>query len=177
MDSWGDVAVRGVLLWGGVFAAAFGFIFIHTAVSDLWALATSTDETRLARIREDWRAQRQAAGAIIVALFQFAAWIIGIWIAVLLIGEFITQPIYEKRQAAAAEKRLEIAKVEVAREGFEEGRNSYCTDDCSGHIAGFEWAAARHETSLWACPIERGDSFHEGCLDYVSEVLERARDA
>lgn len=44
-----------------------------------------------------------------------------------------------------------------------------CTDDCSGHDAGWEWAenhGAAHEDD---CPDGNSESFHEGCLAYVQE--------
>jgi hypothetical protein len=43
-----------------------------------------------------------------------------------------------------------------------------CTDDCSGHAAGYRWAETRSITDDAGCPL-RGDatSFYEGCLVYV----------
>jgi hypothetical protein len=45
-----------------------------------------------------------------------------------------------------------------------------CTDDCSGHVAGYRWAEANSITDEAACPLRGGaTSFYEGCLVYVEE--------
>jgi hypothetical protein len=45
-----------------------------------------------------------------------------------------------------------------------------CSDDCSGHAAGFRWAEARNITSDSDCPLRGGAlSFYEGCLVYVED--------
>jgi hypothetical protein len=49
-----------------------------------------------------------------------------------------------------------------------------CTDDCSGHKAGYEWAEARNITNLADCEniLRRWpnrNSFYEGCLAYVED--------
>ncbi|QQN67363.1 hypothetical protein JIR23_21180 [Bradyrhizobium diazoefficiens] len=45
-----------------------------------------------------------------------------------------------------------------------------CSDDCSGHAAGYRWAEANNVTSESGCPL-RGNaiSFYEGCLVYVED--------
>jgi hypothetical protein len=45
-----------------------------------------------------------------------------------------------------------------------------CTDDCSGHAAGYRWAEAHNVSSESDCPL-RGNamSFYEGCLVYVED--------
>jgi len=44
-----------------------------------------------------------------------------------------------------------------------------CTDDCSGHAAGYEWAR-EHEIDRDAnCPEGNSQSFHEGCLAYTQD--------
>lgn len=45
-----------------------------------------------------------------------------------------------------------------------------CSDDCSGHAAGYRWAEAHNVTSVSSCPL-RGNaiSFYEGCLVYVED--------
>jgi hypothetical protein len=49
-----------------------------------------------------------------------------------------------------------------------------CTDDCSGHKAGYEWAEAKGVTDEARCEaiLERSPnriSFYEGCLAYVED--------
>ncbi|MET4601090.1 hypothetical protein ABIB90_000541 [Bradyrhizobium sp. JR4.1] len=45
-----------------------------------------------------------------------------------------------------------------------------CSNDCSGHAAGYRWAEAHNVTSESGCPL-RGNaiSFYEGCLVYVED--------
>lgn len=43
-----------------------------------------------------------------------------------------------------------------------------CTDDCSGHKAGYNWAAKKGLTSEDECG-GRSNSFIEGCRAYVRE--------
>lgn len=54
--------------------------------------------------------------------------------------------------------------------------NDYpCTDDCSGHEAGYDWAYDNHITDPDDCG-GNSDSFIEGCMSYAeeyqSEVME-----
>lgn len=42
-----------------------------------------------------------------------------------------------------------------------------CTIDCSGHKAGYAWAAARNIQSTSECPIGASNSFTEGCYSYA----------
>ena len=49
-----------------------------------------------------------------------------------------------------------------------------CTDDCSGHKAGYEWAEARTVKSKATCEAilyrtPNRNSFYEGCLVYVDD--------
>lgn len=45
-----------------------------------------------------------------------------------------------------------------------------CTDDCSGHAAGYRWAEKHHVTNENACPLNgNATSFYEGCLAYVED--------
>lgn len=43
-----------------------------------------------------------------------------------------------------------------------------CTDDCSGHAAGYLWAERRRITRARDCS-GRSNSFYEGCLAYVED--------
>jgi hypothetical protein len=45
-----------------------------------------------------------------------------------------------------------------------------CSDDCSGHAAGYRWAEAHAIASESGCPLRGGaTSFYEGCLVYVED--------
>jgi hypothetical protein len=50
-----------------------------------------------------------------------------------------------------------------------------CTDDCSGHAAGYRWAEAHNIADASNCPL-RGNatSFYEGCLVYVEDLYRGA---
>lgn len=47
-------------------------------------------------------------------------------------------------------------------------RGYECTDDCSGHEAGYEWAERKGITNIYDC-TGNSDSFIEGCEIYVEE--------
>jgi len=49
-----------------------------------------------------------------------------------------------------------------------------CTDDCSGHEAGFEWAK-ENEITDGDCYTE-SESFNEGCRAYGDSIEERAEE-
>ncbi|MFZ0623243.1 MAG: hypothetical protein WAM76_14735 [Pseudolabrys sp.] len=45
-----------------------------------------------------------------------------------------------------------------------------CTDDCSGHAAGYRWAEAHNITDESNCSLNgNATSFYEGCLVYVDD--------
>jgi len=52
------------------------------------------------------------------------------------------------------------------------GDTSTCTQDCSGHDAGFEWARDRGITDESECG-GNSQSFIEGCEEYARQVQER----
>jgi hypothetical protein len=59
-----------------------------------------------------------------------------------------------------------VASAASAREfgGYE------CSENCSGHAAGYRWAEAHGITSELDCPLRgRAISFYEGCLVYVQD--------
>lgn len=45
-----------------------------------------------------------------------------------------------------------------------------CTDDCSGHVAGFNWAEERGISKEAGCEDGKSISFIEGCEAYVEAV-------
>lgn len=53
--------------------------------------------------------------------------------------------------------------------------NNECTDDCSGHKAGYEWAQARGITDSSTCESilsrsPNSTSFSEGCVTYTEDA-------
>lgn len=45
-----------------------------------------------------------------------------------------------------------------------------CTDDCSGHAAGYRWAEGKSITDESRCPLTGNrQSFYEGCQAYVED--------
>jgi len=50
-----------------------------------------------------------------------------------------------------------------------------CTEDCSGHEAGYEWAEEQGITDPDDCG-GNSDSFIEGCQAYAEEYLEKEYD-
>jgi hypothetical protein len=44
-----------------------------------------------------------------------------------------------------------------------------CTDDCSGHSAGFKWAEKHGVEGEENCPQGNSQSFHEGCVAYTRD--------
>ena len=46
-----------------------------------------------------------------------------------------------------------------------------CSDDCSGHAAGYRWAEENNITDETVCPLRGGGamSFYEGCIVYVED--------
>jgi len=44
-----------------------------------------------------------------------------------------------------------------------------CTDDCSGHSAGYEWGEQHNVASEQDCPEGRSQSFYEGCVVYTED--------
>ncbi len=44
-----------------------------------------------------------------------------------------------------------------------------CTEDCSGHAAGYKWAEEHNIREESYCPEGDSQSFHEGCIVYTNE--------
>ena len=56
-----------------------------------------------------------------------------------------------------------------------------CTDDCSGHKAGYEWAESKNVQSEQTCNAilrrsPNSTSFYEGCLTYVEDPTRGAEE-
>lgn len=69
----------------------------------------------------------------------------------------------------------------VTTAGSREFGGYECTDDCSGHKAGYEWAQARGLKSATACETllmrwPNRNSFYEGCLTYLAEPYRGAEE-
>lgn len=44
-----------------------------------------------------------------------------------------------------------------------------CTEDCSGHKAGYDWAERKNIEDEADCPDGNSQSFHEGCEVYTQD--------
>jgi hypothetical protein len=67
---------------------------------------------------------------------------------------------------------LSIAVMVIAPGAYAQDRTfgGYdCTDDCSGHKAGYDWAEANGITDPADCPMGNSQSFYEGCLAYTED--------
>ncbi|MDX8495296.1 hypothetical protein RFN29_27430 [Mesorhizobium sp. VK22B] len=60
-----------------------------------------------------------------------------------------------------------LAKAQETFHGYD------CTDDCSGHEAGYDWAARNDITDERDCDGD-SQSFNEGCQAYVEEQADDA---
>jgi len=58
-------------------------------------------------------------------------------------------------------KMKEFIKEDLTYKGYR------CTIDCSGHMAGYEWAKARNVQQVSECPIDASNSFTEGCYSFA----------
>lgn len=77
-------------------------------------------------------------------------------------------PTYQQATEIAYERADGLTYTDI-------GSESDCTDDCSGHNAGVEWARANGVTQSWDCPVTGSPSFLEGCdafAHYVSASIE-----
>jgi hypothetical protein len=52
-----------------------------------------------------------------------------------------------------------------------------CTDDCSGHDAGYAWAREHDIDDEANCPTDHGDSFEGGCKAFVAAYNDAYDDA
>ena len=57
-------------------------------------------------------------------------------------------------------------QLEEAQQQNVDAATNNCTDDCSGHQAGYEWAQDNSVSSESDCD-GKSDSFNEGCVNYV----------
>lgn len=64
--------------------------------------------------------------------------------------------------------------VIISTTGHRFYRGDKCSGDCSGHIAGYQWAMQYGITNVDACKNTPSSSFYQGCLraaeDIISEI-------
>lgn len=75
----------------------------------------------------------------------------------------------EVREDATADA---VADLGASSYQYEVGSYA-CTEDCSGHDAGWEWAAQNDVTDASDC-YGQSTSFEEGCVAFADEVQSRA---
>lgn len=64
------------------------------------------------------------------------------------------------------------ATIAFAQTGYAQDRtfgDFDCTDDCSGHAAGYNWAQQHSIEDEGNCPEGNSQSFHEGCIAYTRD--------
>ena len=65
--------------------------------------------------------------------------------------------------------KLQGKEYEIAEDLMYRGYR--CRKDCSGHMAGYEWARKYQLTDAEQCPYRpTHPSFHEGCVSYFNDA-------
>jgi hypothetical protein len=79
-----------------------------------------------------------------------------------------------ERSDDAIDQAYDGAQEQLSNATFEDlGDTGDCTEDCSGHDAGFEWARDQGVTDTSECSGD-SQSFVEGCETYASALEEAA---
>lgn len=78
---------------------------------------------------------------------------------------------------ARHERAFETARDNLSGLSYEDQHGSEgCTDDCSGHDAGYQWAQDNQIEDAGECGGE-SQSFQEGCEAYANDLDDAADDA
>lgn len=85
-----------------------------------------------------------------------------------LVAETYGLPAEERAQKIARNAGIEPSDIEIRRGGWYY-RGHQCSDDCSGHIAGYQWAKKNQLDDPAKCG-ETLESFREGCVIYTKEL-------
>jgi hypothetical protein len=92
----------------------------------------------------------------------------------LIIGALLLSACSSEPSDQGIDQAYENAQDDLSGTTYEEvGDTSACTEDCSGHNAGFEWAQEQGVTDRSECSGD-SQSFVEGCEAYADSVEERA---
>lgn len=91
------------------------------------------------------------------------ALIVGLGALAILQPSAPTRPSYTQALQIARDEADRLTYVEVAGSGA-------CTNDCSGHEAGFAWARGNGVAEVWDCPATGNRSFLEGCEEYAGVI-------
>lgn len=87
-------------------------------------------------------------------------------------SEETSEPAGEEREPFDEDAAREAAENDMAFESYSGiGRPYGCTDDCSGHEAGFEWRRNNGYVTMG-----KSRSFHEGAQAFEDEVDQRVQD-
>lgn len=80
---------------------------------------------------------------------------------------------YSPETVETAQELYQVPKTELTEDQLEQTQQqevdaatNNCTDDCSGHKAGYEWAEENSISNESDCN-GNSDSFNEGCINYV----------
>ena len=96
----------------------------------------------------------------------------GVWLIALAYTSQSDDPLKGHPDRAFAWSQQRAAEDINALDYEEVAGGFRCTDDCSGHIAGFEWAK-RNEISDEDDCANDSPSFTEGCAAFASEYEDR----
>lgn len=82
----------------------------------------------------------------------------------------------EERSDFDEDSARDAAVSDLSGRAFQDvGDTSRCTDDCSGHDAGWQWAQDNDVTDSSEC--SGSGSFADGCEAYVEEIDSQVEDA
>ncbi len=71
--------------------------------------------------------------------------------------------------SAYAQSLVSLERVK-AHTGLSWFGNFVCSQDCSGHLVGYQWAKTEKIQSQSQCPSNQSKSFEEGCWVYQQEL-------
>ena len=96
--------------------------------------------------------------------------------SVLLAAALVTGSCRSEPSDESIDQAYEKAEEQLSDGNFEDvGDTSQCTEDCSGHDAGFDWARDQGVTDPSECS-GNSQSFIEGCEAYASAIESEAED-
>jgi hypothetical protein len=86
------------------------------------------------------------------------------------------EEVSEERAEFDEDSAMDEAVADLSGETFQDvGDTSRCTQDCSGHDAGWQWAQDNDVTDSSEC--SGSGSFADGCEAYVEELESRVEEA
>lgn len=95
--------------------------------------------------------------------------ILGFWVGVIVLAIWYTSFSSERQKSGNIRQEFKNGKViELPVDDSITKNNWECTDDCSGHSAGYDWAEKKGISDPSDC-TGKSESFIEGCEAYANE--------